>query len=123
MKMQPKLYVLSALVISLTSVSCSAKKEIVVIDEVQSYPVEDAQLADDVVKGSLIISYDSEASLAGLKKAIETYGAEIVYEYNNFNMLTISVPQNKTDEQATQYFEKVKGVLSVERNRLMQIQN
>lgn len=105
----------------LVTVGCSSKKN--VTQTVESDLQINSQLSDDVVRGSLIISYDGEDALARLKKAIETYGAEVVYEYKIINSVAIRVPDTKTDEQAIQYFQKVKGVLSVERDRVMHTQD
>lgn len=121
MRVQQKLIFTSFIVMLLATVGCSSKKN--VTQTVESDLQINSQLSDDVVRGSLIISYDGEDALARLKKAIETYGAEIVYEYKIINSVAIRVPDTKTDEQAIQYFQKVKGVLSVERDRIMHTQD
>ncbi len=70
----------------------------------------------------LIIYYDSETGKDSLLQAIENYSAKIIYDYENFNAIAISIPKNRNLEQAKKYFEKVNGVLLVENNRIVELQ-
>ena len=66
----------------------------------------------------LIISYDIEIGKEPLKKAIRKYGAEIKYDYRITNAIAIRIPDPDKMEEAILYFEKVKGVLQVSRDRI-----
>jgi len=70
---------------------------------------------------TLIISYDSEIGKEPLKQAIEEYNAEIIYDYNNFSMMAIKIPSDKTLEEAIQFFETVNGVFMVEKDQIVSI--
>jgi hypothetical protein len=69
-------------------------------------------------KDVLIIFFDSSVGSKPLKKAIAKYHAKIIYEYKNFNGLSLVIPKGKTLDESITYFNKVKGVLSVEKDRI-----
>lgn len=71
----------------------------------------------------LIISYDSEDGGDILRTDIASYGAKVIYDYKNFNSIAISIPEDKTIDEAKKHFESVKGVLAVERNGKVELQN
>ena len=60
----------------------------------------------------------SEIGKEPLKKAIRKYGAEIKYDYRITNAIAIRIPDPDKMEEAILYFEKVKGVLQVSRDRI-----
>ena len=61
-----------------------------------------------------LLMYDSEVGKEPLMKAIKEYKCEIVYDYGIINGMALKKPEDKTLEEAMQYFKKVKGVVSVE---------
>jgi len=67
---------------------------------------------------TLIIFYDPEVGAEPLRKAINDYKAEVIYEYNNFNGFAISIPKGTNIEDAITYFNSVKGVLAVNRDAI-----
>jgi hypothetical protein len=67
---------------------------------------------------TLIIFYDVQIGNKALLKAVQSYGAKILYQYKNFNGIAISIPDNKTLDESITYFQKVKGVLSVNKDRI-----
>lgn len=71
--------------------------------------------------GNLIIYYDSTAGNGKLLEAAKEYGSKVLYVYKNINGITVTVPKNQTVPQAIKYYEKVEGVLSVSRDRMMQL--
>lgn len=73
------------------------------------------------VKGSLIIFYDSEVGSAPLMQAIKDYGASLIYEYKTMSGVAISIPDGKDIQQAISYFGKVKGVVTVGRDRILHL--
>lgn len=70
---------------------------------------------------TLIIFYDPETGSERLMNAVREYDAKIVYEYRNFNGIAIKLPNGTDMEKAVSHFRMVKGVLSVEADRRMQL--
>ena len=70
---------------------------------------------------TLIIFYDPETGSERLMNAVREYGAKIVYEYRNFNGIAIKLPNGTDMEKAASHFRTVKGVLSAEADRKMQL--
>ena len=54
-------------------------------------------------------------------KAIEEYHAEIIYDLKIMKSITIKIPEGSNIEDAIKYFEKIKGVLQVNRDSIMQL--
>jgi len=72
-------------------------------------------------RNTLIISYDTEVGTAALDSAIESYGAEVIYRYSIINAIAIRIPDGKDIHEAIDYFNKIEGVLAVNRDRKMQL--
>ena len=70
---------------------------------------------------TLIVLYQVGTPVTPLKEAFAKYGAEILYEYKNLNGFAIKIPKEKSLEQAKAHFSKVKGVLSVEKDEKVEI--
>ncbi|WP_314084111.1 hypothetical protein [Capnocytophaga gingivalis] len=70
---------------------------------------------------TLILFYEVATPTAPLKKAFAKYGAEILYEYQNINGFAIRIPKEKSLEDAKVHFSKLKGVLSVEKDEKIEI--
>ena len=70
---------------------------------------------------TLIISYDSEVGTTALDKAINEYGAEVIYRYNNINAVAIRIPDGKDIHEAIDHFRQVVGVTAVNRDRKMRL--
>ena len=67
---------------------------------------------------TLIISYDTIVGTAPLDSAITAYRAEVIYRYRIINALAIRIPDGKDIHEAIRHFEKVEGVLAVNRDRI-----
>ena len=72
---------------------------------------------------TLIISYDTEVGTAALDKAIDDYGAEVIYRYNIINAVAIRIPDGKDIHDAIDHFGRVPGVLAVNRDRINYLHN
>lgn len=70
---------------------------------------------------TLIVFYDVKVGKAVLLKAAREYGSEVYYDYNNFNAVALSVPEGKTSDEAVEYYNKVKGVIQVNKDRKVQL--
>ena len=62
--------------------------------------------------------YDTEIGKEPLQNAVKQYGAEIIYDYSIIPGMAIRIPEGKDIHEAIEYFKKVKGVVSVERDRI-----
>ena len=69
----------------------------------------------------LIIMYDEEIGKAPLEKAIQAYKAEVIYDYSIIPAMAIKLPEGSDIKAAIQYFKQVKGVVSVERDRIYRL--
>ena len=57
-----------------------------------------------------------------LLAAASDYRAEILYRYTIINAVAVKPPADTDPQQAVRHFKKVRGVLSVEPDRVMQLQ-
>jgi len=80
-------------------------------------PSPDAEYAPS----TLIIFYDATVGKKPLLKAIKKYGAEVIYDYRTFNGMAIRIPDDKDIHRAMDYFQQVKGVLTVNRDRVVHL--
>jgi hypothetical protein len=67
---------------------------------------------------TLIIFYDSVIGKTPLMKAVSDYHATLIYDYRMMSGIAIKIPAGKDINDAIKYFEKVKGVLQVNRDRI-----
>lgn len=115
-----KLNYIYLFVLSVFCVSCKTKDtRLIGIDPV----INQKSTSESYDSSTLLINYEGKEVLDSLKSEIQKYGASVAYDYNNFNIIAITIPENKNIDEALKYFEKVKGVLSVERNAINQLQN
>ena len=69
----------------------------------------------------LIIFYDAGIGKEPLLKAIEDYHAEVLYDLKIMKSISIKIPENTKIEDAIEYFQKVEGVLGVNRDAVNQL--
>ena len=69
----------------------------------------------------LIIFYDVEIGKEPLLKAIEDYHATVIYDLKIMKSISIKIPENTKIEDAIEYFQKVEGVLTVNRDAIHQL--
>ena len=77
------------------------------------------QAADRV----LIVLYDPAVGAEPLLQAVHEMQAELVYRYTNINGIAARIPPPQEMEQAIRRLERVPGVLQVQRDQMMQLQN
>ena len=70
---------------------------------------------------TLIIMYDETVGKEPLLEAIEAYGAEVKYDYSLIPGMTIRIPDGTDIRDAIAFFRKVRGVTSVERDRIIRL--
>ena len=84
-------------------------------------PVQERRYEPEHSASVFLVMYDAEVGKAPLLEAIEHYGCEVVYDYHSFNGMALKKPVNKTLEETMQLFRKVKGVLTVEYDRMYRL--
>ncbi len=84
-------------------------------------PVHEHRYEPEHSASVFLVMYDAEVGKAPLLEAIEHYGCEVVYDYHSFNGMALKKPVNKTLEETMQLFRKVKGVLTVEYDRMYRL--
>lgn len=81
------------------------------------------QPAAEYSPSTLIVFYDAKVGSAPLLSAIEKMRGEVLYKYSNFNAVAFKIPYNAEINAVMKSVRKVKGVLSVERDRIMHLDN
>ncbi|MEQ4617644.1 MAG: hypothetical protein ABN482_06310 [Corticimicrobacter sp.] len=73
---------------------------------------------------TLIIMYDGtrQDSAQQVLAAAEQYGAEVLYQLNVVKAIALRMPEGQDVDQAMAHFRQLPGVLSVERDQVMQVQ-
>lgn len=74
-----------------------------------------------VTHENLIIYYDPAAGNDDLLRAAKKYGSEVLYVYKNINGIAVSIPKNRSFQEAVNYYEKISGVISVMKDEKMQL--
>ena len=71
----------------------------------------------------LIVLYDPAVGAEPLLQAVREMQAELVYRYTNINGIAARIPPQQDMAQAIRRLERVPGVLQVQRDQIMQLQN
>ena len=71
----------------------------------------------------LIVLYDPAVGAEPLLQAVREMQAELVYRYTNINGIAARIPPQQDMAQAIRRLERVLGVLQVQRDQIMQLQN
>lgn len=74
-----------------------------------------------VTHENLIIYYNPSAGNDDLLRAAKKYGSEVLYVYKNINGIAVSIPKNRSLQEAVNYYEKINGVFSVMKYEKMQL--
>lgn len=67
---------------------------------------------------TLIVMYDPEIGKEPLVEAVKSLNAEIIYDYSIIPGMAIRIPNGSDIHKWIAYFKSVKGVVSVERDRI-----
>lgn len=70
---------------------------------------------------NLIIYYAPEVGNEALLEAAKKYGSEVLYVYKTLNGIAVTVPKKKTVSNAIKFYEKIPGVLSVNKDQKLQL--
>ena len=103
----------------LSLISCGTSKKATQTLEPQIIIDEDR--FQDYTPDRLIIMYDEKTGKEPLLKALKDYNAEIIYDYNMIPGMAVKIPEGSDIKEAIKYFKAVKGVVSVERDRIIRL--
>ena len=70
---------------------------------------------------TLIVMYDTDIGKEPLVEAVKTMNAEIIYDYRIIPGMAVRIPDGTDIRKAMVYFKDVKGVVSVERDRITRL--
>ena len=70
---------------------------------------------------TLIVMYDTDVGKEPLVEAVKTMNVEIIYDYSIIPGMAIRIPNGSDIHKWIAYFKSVKGVISVERDRINHI--
>lgn len=119
--------VFAMLILSLLFFSaCKTKKETVpfnppVREELFPSMPGKGKLGSEYSPNTLIIMVSEDVGKEPLYKAIKDYGATLKYDYSIIPGVAILIPEDTTLEQGIAYFKKVKGVVSVNKDRITRL--
>ena len=96
--------------------SCKTKQTVEL-----SAPIESHKYGPEHSPNVFLVMYDEKVGKEPLQKAIKEYKCEIVYDYGIINGMALKKPEDKTLEEAMQYFKGVKGVTTVEYDHIIRL--
>lgn len=82
-----------------------------------------AQPEQQAANRVLIVLYDPAVGAEPLLQVVREMQAELVYRYTNINGIATRIPPQQEMAQAIRRLERVPGVLQVQRDQIMQLQN
>lgn len=78
-------------------------------------------LQDSTPNENLIIYYNPKDGNKALLEAAKKFGSKVLYVYKNINGIAVTVPNGKAVPDAIKYYEKIPGVLSVNKGQKMHL--
>jgi len=105
--------ILIAQIVLLLLVSCKSQQTVALSPSIQGQQV-DQEHSPHV----FLVMYDAEVGKEPLQKAIKAYKCEVISDYKIINGMALKKPESKTLEETMHYFRGVKGILSVEYDRI-----
>ena len=105
--------ILAVQIVLLLLVSCKSLQTVEL-----SAPIRGQEIEQEHSPHVFLVMYDAEVGKEPLQKAIKDYKCEVIYDYKIIHGMALKKPENKTLEETMHYFRGVKGVLSVEYDRI-----
>ena len=105
--------ILAVQIVLLLLVSCKSQQTVEL-----SAPIRGQEIEQEHSPHVFLVMYDAEVGKEPLQKAIKAYKCEVIYDYKIIHGMALKKPENKTLEETMHYFRGVKGVLSVEYDRI-----
>ena len=91
-------------------------------DEGEGLEKERREREKTSVSHTLIIFFDKKTGNKPLLKAIKKQGCTLLYKYKEFSGVAVKVDEKHDVDKAIADFKKVKGVTSVNKDGIMQLQ-
>lgn len=111
-----KLFSEDSLSAAISFAAANHQKAVFVLSSGKEIRLRDSD--EEFTPNTLIIMCDEVTGKELLRKAVKEYGAEIIYDYTIINGMAIRISEGVKIEDAIEYFKKVKGVVSVNRDRI-----
>ncbi len=113
--MRRRVIVAGVLVMMSAVAGCQTRRaaEVVVVKDRKSYAEHSSEV--------FLVSYDAETGKGPLVKAIEEYGIEVIYDYKVISGMALKKPAGKSLEETMEYIRKVEGVVAVEYDHIIKI--
>ncbi len=105
--------ILIAQIVLLLLVSCKSQQTVEL-----SAPIRGQEIEQEHSPHVFLVMYDAGVGKEPLQKAIKAYKCEVIYDYKIIHGMALKKPESKTLEETMHYFRGVKGVLSVEYDRI-----
>ena len=105
--------ILAVQIVLLLLVSCKSQQTVEL-----SAPIRGQEIEQEHSPHVFLVMYDAEVGKEPLQKAIKDYKCEVIYDYKIIHGMALKKPESKTLEETMHYFRGVKGVLSVEYDRI-----
>ena len=113
-----RLFPEDSLAAALLFARANAQKAVYVLSSGKEITVQAGRPLDEFAPDRLIVMYDESVGKEPLRKAVREYGAEIIYDYSIIPGMAIRIPEGKDIVEAMSFFRGVRGVASVERDRI-----
>ena len=105
------------------SAQCPIKEQIMNGDDNGEGPeMAKRESEKNPVSHTLIIFFDKKTGSKPLLKAIKKQGCTLLYKYKEFSAVAVKVDEKHDVDKAITDFKKVKGVTSVNKDGIMQLQ-
>ena len=98
--------------------SCVSTKHATVTKESEEDKVTVNKPATQYSNNTLIVYFDTSIGNKPILTAAKKYGSEILYQYNIVNAVALTIPPNTNINEAIAYYQNVKGVLQVNRDKV-----
>lgn len=76
---------------------------------------------ENVSERTLLVFYEAENGKNNVLGAARRKNAQIIYDYRYINAVALTIAPGANMEKMIRFFSKTPGVLSVQRDRLMQL--
>ena len=116
------LYMLQIFCPAIELVVDAMRKSYTVGISVKGKPLAKREREKTPVSHTLIIFFDKKTGSKPLLKAIKKQGCTLLYKYKEFSGVAVKVDEKHDIDQAIADFKKVKGVTSVNKDGIMQVQ-
>lgn len=102
--------------------SCVSTKHALVTKRSNKDNVTSNKPATQYSNNTLIVYFDTSIGSKPILTAAKKFGSDILYQYSIVNAVALTVPPNTNINDAIIYYQNVKGVLHVNRDKVYSTQ-